>query len=224
MGFRHSFDARVGDRDAIGITAKIFDRIAHAVKCLLDERAPVFCIEDIDKGLPAGTGRGLIAGIGDVQNIPKVQLLEMIKEFSAELLRQDTYWDEEIFSATFQFQVFGQARTGNDAVHVGMIVQLLSPGVEHLNDARGGTEVFRICRQFQECLGCTAVQQGVHQLLVGQEERVQFVRNRKNHMEIGRIDHFTAACIDPDFLEDRLTVWAVAVAAGIVVDPDISAF
>lgn len=40
----------------------------------------------------------------------------------------------------------------------------------------------------------------------------------KYHMKVGRVDDFGPAFIHPDFFLHGLTVWAVSVAAGVVVD------
>lgn len=45
---------------------------------------------------------------------------------------------------------------------------------------------------------------------------------RKDHMKVGGINDFRPALIDPEFSSNRLTIWAVAVAAGIVMKLDMS--
>ena len=46
----------------------------------------------------------------------------------------------------------------------------------------------------------------------------------KDHMKIRGIDHFGSPLIDPDLCFDGLTVWTVAVTAGIMMYFDMTAF
>ena len=44
------------------------------------------------------------------------------------------------------------------------------------------------------------------------------MREREYHMKVRGIDHFCPAFIHPDLFVDSLTVWAVTVTTGIIVD------
>ena len=50
------------------------------------------------------------------------------------------------------------------------------------------------------------------------------MRHGEDDVKIFRIEDFRAALIDPEFLQDRLAAGAVTVAAGRVVDLDMTAF
>ena len=50
------------------------------------------------------------------------------------------------------------------------------------------------------------------------------MRHGEDDVEVFRIKDFRTALIDPEFLQDRLAAGAVAVAAGRIVDLDMTAF
>jgi hypothetical protein len=60
------------------------------------------------------------------------------------------------------------------------------------------------------------VKETVKKLLVAVDKRIQFMRECKNHMKVGRINNFRPAFIYPQFLLDSLTIGTVTVTAGIV--------
>ncbi len=62
------------------------------------------------------------------------------------------------------------------------------------------------------------VEDAIEQLLVAQEQRIQFMWKREYHMEIEGIYDFRPAFVHPDLLIHSLTVEAATVAAGMVVD------
>ena len=94
-----------------------------------------------------------------------------------------------------------------------MVVQLLVPGMEHLNEPRGCPKVLFISRKLQEGLGTAMMQQTVEEFLVTADQGIQFMGKGKHHVEVGGIDHFSPAFIDPDLFIYSLTVGTAAVAA-----------
>ena len=99
-----------------------------------------------------------------------------------------------------------------------MVFQLLVPGMEDLDDPGRSAEIFPVRRKLQKGLGTAAVKQAVKKLLVAEDQGVQFMGQGKDHMEIGCVDHFRAAAVHPQFLFHSLTVRAVPVPAGIIVE------
>ena len=57
-------------------------------------------------------------------------------------------------------------------MHMDMVIQLLVPGMEHLDDAGQSAKTPGIGGKFQECFGTAAVEEGIKELLVTVEERV----------------------------------------------------
>lgn len=62
------------------------------------------------------------------------------------------------------------------------------------------------------------MQECIEKLLVTAEQGIELMRKGKDHMEIGRVNDFCPAFIHPDLLVYRLTVRAVTVPAGTVVE------
>lgn len=116
-----------------------------------------------------------------------------------------------------------KAAAGDDAVHMDMVEKFLVPGMEDLDDTGLCAEVLFIGGQFQEGLGTASVEKAVEELLVAVNERVKFMRECKDHMEVRGVDDLGPAPVDPDFLKDGLAVRAVTVAAGIIVEIHVSA-
>ena len=62
------------------------------------------------------------------------------------------------------------------------------------------------------------MQECIEKLLVTVKQGIEFMWKCKDHMEIGRVNDFCPAFIHPDLLIYRLTVRAVTVPTGIVVE------
>ena len=63
----------------------------------------------------------------------------------------------------------------------------------------------------------------IEQLLVAQEQRIQFMWKSEYHMEVGGIYDFRPAFVHPELLIHSLAAGTVTVAAGIVVEFGMSA-
>ena len=67
------------------------------------------------------------------------------------------------------------------------------------------------------------MEKAVQKLLIAVNERIQLVGKRKHNMEVRGINDLGPSFIHPDFLQDCLAVWAVAVSAGVVMHFHMSA-
>ena len=65
--------------------------------------------------------------------------------------------------------------------------------------------------------------QGIEKLLIGVGQRIGLSGDGKDHMEIRGINDLSLSCIDPDLLENSLTIGTAAVPTGVVVDGDMTA-
>lgn len=68
------------------------------------------------------------------------------------------------------------------------------------------------------------MQKIIQELLIAADQGVQLMRKGKHHMEVRGINDFRFPLVYPDLLQNSLTVWAVPVPAGIVMDLQMSAF
>ena len=83
---------------------------------------------------------------------------------------------------------------------MGMEVQLLSPGMEDLDDAGGGPQELPVRGELQEGLCGASVEEGVQKGLVGVDQCVQLCRDGEDHMEIRCINDLGLARINPQLL------------------------
>ncbi len=207
----------------MGIPAQVLDGVAEAIEGLLDEGAPVPSVKAVPEGLPAGrfpeSGTGAREGKGAI-------LIEPVQEgkvFPPELVPQDKNRQEEFPTAPADPAVRGKAAAGKDAVHMDMAAHLLVPGMEHLDDAVLGAQVFFVGAQFQERLRAASVEEPVKDLLVGKDEGVQLMGEGKDHMEVRRVNDLGPAPVHPELLLDGLAVGAAAVVAGIIMGLHVAA-
>ena len=206
------------DGYAVGVPSKIFNGVAKAVKGLLDIRTPLLFVKGVAQLVPFIAVSQLFAGIGEMQSAGLIICLQVCEEFSAELGGEYLCRDKKMVSACFQLMVPSQPAAGYDAVDMRVKIQFLPPCMENLYDSWRCTEILWIGRQFQECLSAAPVEQGIQEPLVCVDERVEFCGQGEHHMEIRRVNDLAAAAVDPEFLEDGLTVRAVAVSAGVGMD------
>ena len=68
------------------------------------------------------------------------------------------------------------------------------------------------------------MEKAIQKLLVAEDQGIEIMGECKNHMEVRGVNDLGPALIHPDFPEDRLAVRAVAVAAGVIVEMNMSAF
>lgn len=116
-----------------------------------------------------------------------------------------------------------KAATGNNTVHMDMVTHFLVPGMQYLDDPGCCAEPLFVRGEFQKCLGTAPVQERIKELLVAGKQRVEFMRECKDHMEVRRVNDFRPSFIHPDLLVYCLTVGAVTVPAGIVVELQVPA-
>ena len=81
--------------------------------------------------------------------------------------------------------VIGRQTAGRDhAVDMRMMLEILSPGVQHAEEADLCAEMLRIGGDLQQRGGAGAEQEVVDDLLVLQGQPRQFVREREDHMHV----------------------------------------
>ena len=102
-------------------------------------------------------------------------------------------------------------------------MQVLSPGVQHAEEADVGAEMLRVGGDLQQGFGAGAEQQVVDGLLVLQRQPRQLVRQREDDMKVVDRQQFLAASGQPLVASVGLALWAVPVAAGVERDGLVAA-
>lgn len=213
----------VGDCNPVGIASKVFHGIAEAIKGLLNIGTPVFFIKCVFPFIPKAGITQLFTGRRKDKGAAFVKGCKPRHIFALELIPQDFYRDKKCSGGSADFSIPCKPAAGKNTVHMHMVSQLLVPGVEDLDDAGLRTEILLIRGQFQERFGAASVEEAVEEVLVAANERVQFMGEGEDHMEIGCVNDLGPALVHPDFLKDGLAVWAVSVAAGIIVEIHVPA-
>ena len=222
--FRDGKDPVVGDGNPMCIPSQIFNRIAKSVKGLFDVRTPVLPVKTFFEDFPFKGILQCFAGSGKHKLLLLMQRIQEGEIFPLEFIPEDFDRDEKLCGRLPDPAVRSKPSSGNDAVHMDMVVQFLVPGVEYLDDPGLSSKVFLVCTQFQKSFGTASMEQPVEKLLITVNQRVEFMRERKHHMEVRGVNDFRPAFINPDFFAYSLTDGAVPVPAGIIVEFQVSAF
>ena len=75
-------------------------------------------------------------------------------------------------------------RLRHDVVDMGMMLKVLSPGMEHAEESDVGSQVLRIASQFEHRRGTGAVEQIVKQPLVLEDKSGERVRQSEDDVEV----------------------------------------
>src|SRR6202011_6258805 len=101
---------------------------------------------------------------------------------------------------------------------MGMESKLLTPGVQHGEEAEFCAEVSRVASDFEKSFRTGAEQQIVDDFLILQDQWRELRRKREDHMDVARREKFSLPCGDPAFAGRGLTLRAVSIAAAVVGD------
>lgn len=107
-----------------------------------------------------------------------------------------------------------QSSTGRDAVDVGVIPELLIPGVEDGDEARCGSEV--AATHVDHGLRYGLEQEGISGARIAAEERVEAGRESEDLVKVENGEKVVHLGLDPEGLIQALTLGAVSIAAGVV--------
>lgn len=125
-----------------------------------------------------------------MEESPASSLYAMLPLLSSDLPRAAAaYWLDKLLFRFLDFSILGKTATRNNAVHMYMVKKFLVPGMKYLNNSGRCTQIFFVCRDFQECFSSTFVKPVVEAFLIAVDERVQFVWKCKDHMKIRCINH-----------------------------------
>ena len=153
-----------------------------------------------------------------------VQGVQAGEIFPFKLIPEDFDRDEKLCGRLPDPAVRSKPSSGDDAVHMDMVIQFLVPGVEHLDDPGLCSKIFLICAQFQKCFSAALMEKAVKKFLIPVNQGIKFVRECTHHMEVRGVNDFRPAFINPDLFQDSLTAGTVPVTAGIIVEFHVPAF
>jgi hypothetical protein len=82
-------------------------------------------------------------------------------------------------------------------VDVGMIHEVLTPGMKNTDNPYRCAEMFRIICEFLDCLGDRTKEKIIHDPLVHRYQGIEFRRDSEDHMEILNGEKVLTASLDP---------------------------
>ena len=103
---------------------------------------------------------------------------------------------------------------------MGMVKQILPPGVQDTEEANLGTKVFRIRSDLQKGCSAGSKQQGVDQLLIVKCQRRKCVWNRKDQMHVGNVQKLPLTSGQPPLPGVVETLRTMSITAAVVRDGD----
>src|SRR5450631_244309 len=98
---------------------------------------------------------------------------------------------------------------------MGMVLKVLTPGMEHAEKSDISSEVLRIASQFEHRRGAGAVEQIVQQPLVLEDQSGKFMRQCEDDMKVRNGQQFSRTCRQPFCARVPLTLGAVPIAARV---------
>src|SRR6266567_2832750 len=144
------------------------------------------------------------------------ELLQSSDELAAEDLTQCLNGQKEAWRGIDPSGTVGsKATSGNDVVNMGMMLKVLSPGMEDADEAYVGSKVLGIAGQFEHRCGAGAVEQVIEQPLVLEDKGGQFVRQSEDDMEVRHGQQFSRARRQPFCACVPLALWAVPIATRV---------
>jgi hypothetical protein len=96
--------------------------------------------------------------------------------------------------------------------------ELLTPRMQHGEEADFRAEVSGIASDFEKCFCTGAEQQIVDDFLVLQSQCRELRRKCEDHMDVARREKLSSTCCDPAFPGRGLTLRTVPISAGVVGD------
>jgi hypothetical protein len=181
----------------------------------VDDPAPaVEAIGEAREGVRVGE---LGTGAAKIELSLAVGALEVGEELAAEERREDFDGEEMAVAGRRPLRaVERDATAGDDAMQVGVELQVAGPGVQHGRDAGDGAETGGVAPQGEERPGSGAEQNCEDQPSVAEGERAQGGRQGEDDVEVVGVEDARHAPLDPARLAQALALGAVTVTAGVV--------
>ena len=216
-GGRDGAQAVIGESDAMRVAAEVAEELARAREGALGVDDPVLAVELI---LEAGEGVGVGergAAAGEVEVAGGVRAGEGGEKLASEEAAEDAHRKEVAAGGGEPpRRVEREAPTRDDAVEVGVKLEVAGPGVEHGRHAEVRAEPGGIAADGEEPLSGGAEPQGEETLAVAQGHGAESGGEREDDVEVVARHEAGHARLDPARLAQGLALRAVAIAAGVV--------
>ena len=118
-------DTAVRNGNLVGISSKIFYRIAKSMECFFYVSAPFLSIKEIAEFRPFIGIPEFVTGSRESQTAVFVKRIEPCKKFSLEFIPEDFHGEKEAVCYLPYLMVGGKPSSGNNTVHMNMVEKLL---------------------------------------------------------------------------------------------------
>ena len=222
----YSFNPVIGDRDLVRVTCQVFDDRIRILERIFRMHNPIGFIE-LFLQLPKIVILFQVADLSlQSQLFGFVKRYELLEKFAPECLGYSSVIKQEVPAAFGALPVAGIIQTScrNNTMDMRMIKQGLCPSVQNSNHAHSCHEPLSwVFGKIIQCLPGAAKQNIVDQSLVLITNGSQLRRQCEYHMEILYVQQVVCSLKNPLFLVYSLALWAMTVAAGIVIYLNVAA-
>ena len=150
--------------------------------------------------------------------LPK-ELLESGGELAAEDAAECADGEEETVRRSDPSGAIGsKAASGNNVVDVGMMLKVLSPGMQHAKKSDLCSQMLRVAGEFEQRRCAGSEEQIVKQPLVLQDKSREFVRQGEDDVKVRNWQQLSRPGSQPSGACVPLAPWAVPVPARVVRD------
>ena len=178
---RHGDEAMIRDRDAVRVPRQVVQHVGRAAKGRFRIDDPVVTIQSTP---PRAKGRQVIEArqsAGARQVSATKDVLQSRDEFSTEDPAEDLHGQEKPITPVDPSRaVRGETASGNHAVDMRMMLEILAPRVEHTQKPEPRAEMRRIRGDLQQRRRTRLKQQVVDDGFVLEREPRELVRQRKD--------------------------------------------
>ena len=152
-------------------------------------------------------------------------LLEVVEKQAAEQAREHLHGNQESRAAATDpaLLIGGESAARDDAMQMGMVQEILPPGVQDGEEADLGAEVAGIGGNGEQCLRDHPEEHGVDQLLGVESDPGHLGGQGEHDVEVGDRQQFGLPLFEPAGPFRVLALGAMPVTAGVVGNPAVSA-
>jgi len=203
--------AVLGQRPALGVASQVKGDAAAAGVGGVDLDVPVLAIQGAQQRGPVRGGLAWWqAQLGAVE-----QGKQASQELAAEQALQRLEREQEAISSGTPAQIRGQAAGGDQGVDVRVVTQVAAPGMQGHEQARGGTQMTRICQEFEQGVTHGVEEQLDETFAVELPQEQQLMRQGEDDVEMRARQETAEFGVDPACAGTRGAARTTAMAAGV---------
>jgi hypothetical protein len=203
-------EALVGETDTMSVAAEVLEESLRPPEGTLHVDVPGGSVERTDRAPRRH-------GIGRRQVTAGEALLELSEHLAPKERAEDLHGKEMSLAGGTPPTTIGREPAGrDDAVDVGMKLELPGPGVEHGREAELSPESLRVAPEGEEGLGGRPHEERKDPTAIGEGDGSQGCREREDDVEVVDVDDTLHPLVDPAGLREALALRAVPVAARVV--------